>query len=39
VTRALNAGMHMALIPISADQRYKAACCAALGTGQVVAPE
>jgi MGT family glycosyltransferase len=38
VTGALNAGLPMVVIPISADQPYNAACCAALGVGAVIEP-
>lgn len=38
VTGALNAGLPMVIIPISADQPYNAACCAALGVGVVLEP-
>jgi len=39
VTGALNAGLPMVVIPISADQPYNAACCAALGVGVVIEPD
>ncbi len=39
VTGALNAGLPMVVIPVSADQPYNAACCAALGVGRVIAPD
>jgi MGT family glycosyltransferase len=35
----LNAGLPLVVIPISADQPYNAACCAALGVGRLIAPE
>ncbi len=38
VTETLNAGLPMVAIPISADQPYNAACCAALGVGVVIEP-
>jgi UDP:flavonoid glycosyltransferase YjiC (YdhE family) len=38
VTGALNAGLPMVVMPISADQPYNAACCAALGVGVVIEP-
>jgi len=38
VTGTLNAGLPMVVIPISADQPYNAACCAALGVGVVIEP-
>lgn len=38
VTGALNAGLPMVVIPISADQPDNAACCAALGVGVVIEP-
>jgi len=38
VTGALNVGLPMVIIPISADQPYNAACCAALGVGVVIEP-
>jgi len=39
VTGALNAGLPMVVIPISADQPYNAACCTALGVGVVIEPD
>jgi UDP:flavonoid glycosyltransferase YjiC (YdhE family) len=36
---ALNQGLPLVLVPIGGDQPLNAACCAALGVGQVVAPE
>ncbi len=39
VTGTLNAGLPMVVIPISADQPYNAACCAALGVGVVIEPD
>jgi UDP:flavonoid glycosyltransferase YjiC (YdhE family) len=39
VTGALNAGLPMVVIPISADQPRNAECCDALGVGQVIGPE
>ncbi len=39
VTGALNAGLPMVVIPISADQPYNAECSAALGVGVVIEPD
>lgn len=39
VTGALNAGLPMVAIPMSADQPYNAACCAALGVGRRIGPD
>jgi MGT family glycosyltransferase len=39
VTGVLAAGLPMVVIPMSADQPYNAACCAALGVGRVIGPE
>ena len=39
MTGALNAGLPMVVIPISADQPRNAECCDALGVGQVIGPE
>ena len=38
VTGALNAGLPLVVIPLSADQPLNAACCAALGAGRVIEP-
>ena len=38
VTGTLNAGLPMVVIPITADQPYNAACCAAAGVGRVIGP-
>ena len=38
VTGALNAGLPIVVIPMSADQPYNAACCAALGVGRMIGP-
>ena len=39
VMAGLNAGVPLVVLPISADQPYNAACCAALGVGTVVEPD
>jgi UDP:flavonoid glycosyltransferase YjiC (YdhE family) len=39
ITGALGEGLPMVLLPISGDQPYNSACCAALGVGRVVEPQ